>query len=125
LGGTGSRLDDHFLEGVCVSLETSTAEHAFIHSRHVVSHIVGALAVDTKKAAVTSDAPDIVEVCAASISGGNKRKQLSGTFGRRKRIQRDLRNGDLLLDVLDVYHRSLLRDCDRFIQPTDLEIAIQ
>src|SRR5262249_41743109 len=68
LGGTGSRLDDDLLECVCVILEPAAAGHSVIHAGNVVSHIVGPLAMNAEKAAVTSDSADIVEVCASRIS---------------------------------------------------------
>src|SRR5207247_5053278 len=101
---TGSRLHNELLERVGVILEAAAAEHTIIHAGNVVSHIVGALAMNSEKAAVTSDAADIVEVCASSISRGNERNQLRGAFRSRKRIQRGVCDGDLLLEILRVHH---------------------
>src|SRR5439155_19331970 len=112
LGGTGSRLHNHLLHRVGVILEPAAAEPSIIHAGNVVSHIVGALAMDAEKAAITPNAADIVEVCASSVSRGNERNQLGGTFRSRERIQRGVRDGDLLLEVLRVHHRNLLRHRD-------------
>src|SRR5256712_7050803 len=68
-GGTGSRLDDQFLECVAVILETAAADDSVIHTRDVVSHIVGSLAMNSEKPAITSDADDIVESCSSTVSG--------------------------------------------------------
>ena len=107
-----------------VILESAAAEYPVIHARNVVSHIVGALAMDPEKAAVTSDAADIMEVCASSVSSGNERNQLGGTFGSRKRIQCGVGDGDLLLDVLRVHRRNLLRHRDCLLTRPHLQVGI-
>ena len=86
-----------------VILEATAAKHSAIHTGKVVGHIVGALIVDPEKPAVASDAADIVEVRASGISRRDERNQLSGTSAGRERIQRDARDGDLLLGILGVH----------------------
>src|SRR5438552_5177711 len=80
--------------------------------------------MNSEKAAVTSDAADIVEVCASSVGRGNEVNQLGGAFWSGKRVQRGVRDGDLLLEVLRVHHRNLLRDCDCLLTRPDLQVGI-